>query len=154
MNTSNYNLIRSYVDKNAIATLSTINEDGVIHGAAIYVCADEDRPVVYFLTKQDTRKFRNLRAHPQVSLTIVNRSENSTLQADGEAFEVSEAHVIDSVMEKISREHDYAHDWLPPIAKIRAGAYVVVGITLSSARLAQFKDKAIGDKQTFTELGK
>ena len=154
MNTSNYNLIRSYVDKNTIATLGTINEDGVIHSAAIYVCADEDQPIVYFLTKQGTRKLKNLRTHPQVSLTIVNPSENSTLQADGEAFEVSEGHVIDSVMGKISREHDYANDWLPPIAKIRAGAYVVVGITLTSARLAHFKGKSIGDEHTFTELGK
>lgn len=154
MDTNNYNIIRTYVDKNPIATFSTLGKDGTPHGAAVYVCADENQPVIYFLTKQETLKLKNLRANPKVSLTIVNPSENSTLQAGGMAFEVSEAHTIDTVMDKISREHDYANDWLPPIAKIRAGAYVIIGIKLSNARLARFKGMSIGDEQTFTELKK
>ena len=110
--------------------------------------------LLYFLTKQETHKLKNLRANPKVGLTIVNPSENSTLQAGGVAFEIDEARIIDDVMDKISRKHDYANDWLPPIAKIRAGAYAVIGIKLSSARLAHFKGKSIGDEQTFTELEK
>lgn len=154
MNTNNYSVIRAYVDKNPIATLSTLSEDGMPHGAAVYVCADENQPTLYFLTKEETHKLENLRSNPKVGITIVNPSENSTLQAGGTAFEVSEANTIDSVMNKISRKHNYANDWLPPIAKIRAGAYTVVGIRLSNARLAHFRGKSIGDEQTFTELEK
>lgn len=154
MSTNNYSVIRAYIDKNPIATFSTLDKDGTPHGAAVYVCADENHSIVYFLTKQDTIKLKNLRANPKVGLTIVNPSENSTLQAGGLAFEVDEARIIDNVMDKISREHDYANDWLPPIAKIRAGAYAVIGIRLSHARLAHFKGKSIGDEHTFTELEK
>lgn len=154
MSTDNYSVIQAYIDKNPIAIFSTLGEDGTPHGAAVYVCADEYHSIIYFLTKQETLKFKNLRTNSKVGLTIVNPSENSTLQAGGTAFEVNDVHVIDTVMDKISRKHDYANDWLPPIAKIRAGAYVVIGIKLSNARLARFKGMSIGDEQTFTELGK
>jgi len=152
MNTDSYNDIRAYIDKNPIATLGTVNQDGSPAGAVVYVCASQTYPIVYFLTKQETNKLQNLRNYPQASLTIVNPSENSTLQANGSASEVEDGITIDMVMDKISREHDYAKDWLPPIAKLRAGAYIIVQIKLSRARLAYFKGMTIGDERIFTEL--
>lgn len=151
MNTGTYNNIRTYVDHHPIATLGTINPDGSPHGAIVYVCADGTRPTVYFITKQATRKYKNLIERHQVSITIVNPSENSTLQANGRTFEVQEPVVIDTVMKRIADEHVSAKEWLPPIAKLRAGAYVIIGIELTHARLAQFKGRVIGDEHIFTK---
>jgi len=142
----------SYVDKNPIATLSTVNTEGIPHGAVIYLCADESDRIVYFLTKQDTRKYKNLIEHDQVSLTIVNPTENSTLQAEGRAKEVRDALTIDTAMKKFNKIHSSAHDWLPPISKLRAGAYVLIAVTLTNARLAQFKGMQIGDERIFTQF--
>ncbi|HEU5121468.1 MAG TPA: pyridoxamine 5'-phosphate oxidase family protein [Candidatus Saccharimonadales bacterium] len=147
-----FNSIRTYIDQNPIATLGTINSDGSPHGAVIYVCTDSHRSVIYFITKQATIKYKNIIKHSQVSLTIVNPSENSTLQAAGRAFEIQEASTIDVVMKKIAHEHTSAQEWLPPIAKLRAGAYVIVGVELTNARLAQFKGMVIGDEHIFTKL--
>lgn len=144
--------IRTYIDQNPIATLGTINSDGTPHGAVIYVCADTHRPVIYFITKQATTKYENIIKHSQTSLTIVNPSENSTLQAAGRAFEVQDAPTIDMAMKKIYHERASAQEWLPPIAKLRAGAYVIIGIELTYARLAQFKGMTIGDEHIFTKM--
>ncbi len=152
MNMEAISNIRAYVDQNPIATLGTINPDGSPQGAVIYVCLDSHRPVIYFITKQATRKYENILRHSQVSLTIVNPSENSTLQAAGRAFEVQDAPTIDMIMKKIAHEHVSAKEWLPPIAKLRAGAYVIIGVELTSARLAQFKGMVIGDEHIFTKL--
>lgn len=142
----------SYIERNPIATLGTINPDGSPHGAIVYTCIyDDHRHIVYFLTKTDTRKCTNLRDRPQVSITIVNPEEGSTLQAGGVAFEEQNPTTIDAVMKKIQRIHASAADWLPPIAKLRAGAYVLVGVELAYARLAYFKGKQIGDDRIFTE---
>ena len=154
MNTATYNQIRTYIDQHPLATLSTINSDGSPHGAIVYVCADDRQPIVYFITKQQTRKYQNLQEREQVSLTIASPSENSTLQASGHAFEARGASIIDEVVEKITRSHASAEEWLPPIAKLRAGAYEVVGINLAYARLAQFHGMSIGDERIFTELYK
>ncbi|HEU5121566.1 MAG TPA: pyridoxamine 5'-phosphate oxidase family protein, partial [Candidatus Saccharimonadales bacterium] len=75
------NSIRTYIDQNPIATLGTINSDGTPHGAIVYVCTNNHRPVIYFITKQATAKYENIVKQSRVSLTIVNPSENSTLQA-------------------------------------------------------------------------
>jgi general stress protein 26 len=144
--------IQTYIDHNPIATFGTINADGSPYGAVVYICADSRRPLVYFITKQATRKYENLIERNQVSLTVVNPSEGSTLQASGRAFEVQDPATIDMVMKKIAREHVSALEWLPPIAKLRAGAYVIIGIDLTYARLAQFNGMVIGDEHIFTKL--
>ncbi len=151
MNASTYRKIKAYIDQNPIATLGTVGGAGTPSGAIVYVCTDpRDHPIVYFLTKQQTEKYKNLRDYHQVSLTIVNPAENSTLQAKGRAFDVEDAMMIDLVMEKIAHDHVSAKEWLPPIAKLRAGAYVIVGIELTYARLAQFQGMDIGDERIFT----
>lgn len=144
-----YDRIQAYIGYHPIATLGTINADGSPQGAVIYVCADDHRPIVYFVTKQETTKYQNLRDRDQVSLTIVNPVDNSTLQANGRAFTVQDPGIIDTVMKKIARDHVSAKDWLPPIAKLRAGAYEVVGVELERARLAHFNGMIIGSEDIF-----
>ena len=149
MDTTTYRQMKAYMDDHPIATLSTIDPNGNPSGAIIYICTDPEQPMVYFVTKQETKKYQNLRDRHNVSLTIVSPSENSTLQAEGKAFEIEDATTINMVMEKITLGNISAKDWLPPIAKLHAGAYVIVGVELTHARLAQFKGMAIGDEHIF-----
>lgn len=151
-NSENRASILTYVDMNPIATLGTINENGTPHGSIVYVCTDDHHSVVYFLTKAETRKYKNLIANNHVSLTIANPSENSTLQASGTAEEIQDAQVIDAAMNKLTRLHVNAVDWLPPISKLRAGPYMLVAITLEYARLAEFQGMNIGDERIFTQI--
>lgn len=144
--------ILSYIDLNPVATLGTINDDGTPHGSVVYVCTDDHHGVVYFLTKTETQKYKNLNARPIVSLTIVNPDENSTVQASGTAAEIQDPQTIDTVMNKLTRLHVSAVDWLPPISKLRAGPYVLVGITLRRARLAEYRGMSIGDERIFTQI--
>jgi len=144
--------IMTYIDRNPIATLGTLNGDGTPYGSIVYVCTDDRQTKVYFLTKSETLKNKNLRANLHVSLTIANPSENSTLQASGLAQEINDAQVIDAAMNKLTRLHVNAVDWLPPIAKVRAGPYILVGIELTHARLAEFKGMSIGDERIFTQI--
>lgn len=154
MNTHNdaQSVIMSYIDVNPIATLGTIDPDGSPHGAIVYVCADNYKPVVYFITKTETAKYKNMLADKRVSLTITHPTENNTLQAKGVAEEIRDAQVIDDAMKKLTTLHVSATDWLPPIAKIRAGAYVLMGITLEWARLAEYDGMSIGDERIFTQM--
>jgi general stress protein 26 len=147
-----YSTIRSYIDNNPVATLGTINPDGTPHGAVVYACADDSHPVVYFLTKTGTQKYKNLSNNERVSITVVNPSENSTLQANGRARYVEDAVTLDMVMKKITRIQASAIEWLPPLAKLRASAYVLIGITIEHARLARFKGMEIGSEHIFTEV--
>lgn len=143
--------IVSYIKKNPVAVVSTLSKERTLHGAAVYICAllaDQ----LYFVTKTETHKFQNICEHPQVAITIVNADDNSSLQAHGQASIVKDAARIDLIMSKMTVIYAQGADWLPPITKIRAGAYQLIEVKLAKARLAHYKGFRPGDKRIFKEL--
>jgi len=147
-----YAKIASYMYDNPIATLGTVAEDGVPHGAVVYICPDDERHVVYFLTKNETKKYKNIQMRDIVSLTIVNPKQNSTLQATGKAFTVHDSQALDAVTKRMIHANPFASQWLPPVSKLEAGQYVVVGIKLTHARLAEFAGMELNREEIFTEV--
>lgn len=147
-----YAKIAHYINDNPIATVGTIGEDGAPHGAAIYVYPEQEKHVVYFLTKNGTRKYINIQANDKVSLTIVNPQENSTLQATGKAFTVHDSGALDAITKQMVRANPLASEWIPPVSKLEAGQYVVVGIKLIHARLAEFAGMELNREEIFTEV--
>jgi len=142
--------VLDYVAENPVMVLGTLGADGTPHGAAIYgVATSSDQ--LYFVTKTETQKCRDIVLHPTVSITIVNASENSSLQANGRARVENEPHTIEIVMTKITSVYTRTADWLPPIAKIRAGTYCIIGVKLRFVRLARFKGEPIGSAHIFRE---
>ncbi len=130
--------------------LGTIGLDGRLHGAAVYGVATSSSQL-YFVTKTETQKFRNLSHNPNVSVTIVNTVENSSLQAEGKATVINNPRVVEVVIAKMAGVHARSADWMPPIAKLHAGAYQIVGVQLRHARLARFKGEHIGSQRIFKE---
>jgi len=147
----NYAKIMNYIDHNPAAVVGTINADGTPHGSVVYACALDDQKVC-FMTKNLTQKYVNINKRPRVSLTFCNEKENSTLQASGVATVLNDAPQIDAVMDKLTRIHARGAEWLPPISKLRAGSYEVIGVDLTSARLAEYRSVGTDSKQVFTEL--
>jgi len=140
--------IATYITNNPVMILGTIDGNGKPQGAAVYGLATSPEQV-YFVTKVETQKFRNITVDPNVSITVVNASENSSLQAGGKAEIEKSPQIIEMVMAKMARIYAHSVDWLPPITKLRAGAYQVVGIKLNYARLARFKDEHVGSQNIF-----
>lgn len=151
MNTEAYAKLMHYIDRNPMAVLGTINDDGTPHGAVVYVCGLSNGTIC-LVTKNQTRKYANLIARPTVSLTIGNDKENSTLQASGQASVISDAVLIDAAMKKMIDVHAMTPEWLPPLAKLRAGNYAVIKIEVTHARLGEFKDQQIGSERIYTEI--
>lgn len=148
----NYTKIVSYINDNPIATLGTVGKDGMPRGAAVYVYADQEKQVVYFLTKNETQKYIDILANDSVSLTIVNPKENSTVQATGKAFTVHDSQALDAVTKQMVRANPHVSEWIPPVSKLEAGQYVVVGIKLTHARLAEFAGMELNREEIFTEV--
>lgn len=145
---ANQHEIVAYIKSNPTAVLGTIDEHGKPQGAAVYVCALSAEQL-YFVTKIETQKYKNILQNPHVSVTIVNTAENSSLQASGSVHIENDPTTIEMVFGKMAEIYAKSADWLPPIAKIRAGPYQVVGVKLHFARLAQFKGKHAGSSHIF-----
>lgn len=147
-----YEKIVSYIDSNPLATLGTIDDAGWPHGAVVYIFADRDQQKVYFLTKNETKKFKNLAAHDRVSLTIANQAQNSTLQATGRASITRDPGVLDMVVKKMARVNSISSEWVPPVSRLDAGQYAVVQVELEHTRLAEFNAGPPGEEHMFTEI--
>lgn len=145
--------VMRYIDKHPTVVLGTLDEYGRPHGSVVHAVSGDhtSRMHVYFLTKTDTAKYRHLRARPAVSLTSFDEGDISALEVQGHAEVEDNPRVIDAVMKQLTRTHTHMPEWLPPIAKLRAGKYIMIGVTVSHARLAEFKDKTIGDETIFTD---
>ena len=143
--------IVSYFKDNPVMVLGTVGEHGKPHGAAVYGCPTTASEV-YFITKTDTQKFKNILHNPHVSVTIVNTAENSSLQAGGTARVVSDPAMVELIMGKMAVIYANSADWLPPIAKLRAGPYQVVHIKMDHIRLARFLHAKPGSPEIYKEL--
>lgn len=145
-----YVKIMGYVDHNPATVLSTVDGDGRPQGAVIFVCTASNNTLC-FVTKTGTKKYHDLTAHPDVSLTFFNERESSTLQAAGRAYVAADNTLVDYVFDKLKKAHAMQADWLPPVTKVQEGEYAVIGIELSWMRLSEFGGMGVGGP-TVTEV--
>lgn len=114
------------------------------HGAVVYYyCTAPD--MLYFLTKSETLKARNLQQNPQVSVTIFDETELSTFQGFGTARVVTDSREVDVLMDSLTAVYAKTPDFLPPITKITAGEFQLISIMLEQAELRQFKNRPTVD---------
>jgi len=149
---SDYQKIMRYVDDNPVAVIGTTNDDGSPHAAAVYVCTASHHSIC-FITRNLTKQYQNMYARPQVSVTIYNERDSSTLQATGTAFVVNDPHIMDYVTDKVNSIHAIHAEWISPIAKLRnSGDLVVIGIEFDYARLAEYHGLDVNAEESFTEI--
>lgn len=117
---------RVFLGSHDLATLSTIDHEGNVHGAVVYYTADKNDNV-FIVTKDRTHKAHNIEAYHQVALTMYDLSTMQTLQISGIAHEEKDAKIRQMVEKKILRPRfNDGHTALPPILHIPAGKYIVI----------------------------
>ena len=147
-----YQKIMAYITAHPAAVVSSTNDDGTPHAAVVYVCVASHHTIC-FVTRNLTHKYQNMYQRAEVSVTIYDERDSSTLQASGKAFVANDQHMLDYVMDKIDQLHALQADWLPPIKKLRnAGDFVVIGIEMTNIRLAQYHGMDITSEGSFIEM--
>lgn len=143
--------ILEYIAKHRVIALATSDHKGIPHSAAVYVHANSAKEW-FVLSKQDTKKIHNLDQNPRFSALMYDRKDNSTLQARGFASTVEDNNTIGKVMHAMAEIYGSEKDWLPPIAKIDAGQYVVKRLDVEWLRFAGYGGASPGSKSIFVEL--
>lgn len=146
-----YAKIAAYIDRNPAAVLSTLREDGTPYGSVVYVVTASHHTVC-LVTKTSTETYKNMAKRPQVSLTVFNERESSTLQAMGNAYITDDKQLIDYIFEKLAKVHVMQSDWVPPVTRIPTGEYVVIGIEITIARLAAYQGTGVNPASMFTQV--
>jgi uncharacterized protein YhbP (UPF0306 family) len=68
--------MRLRLDEQSFAVLSTLDAVGLPHSTIVCFCAADHLATLAFVTPRTTRKFENLRLHPDAALFIDDRSNS------------------------------------------------------------------------------
>lgn len=126
-----------FLASHRLAVMSTVSADGKPHGAVMYYHIEPDFSL-YFLTKTETSKYKNMLANPDVSVTIWDDEVSVTAQIEGSISEVLSTEMTDKVVRKLMNKGNSVN-WPPPIAKMRAGDFVVMCVTPIHVQVGDFK---------------
>lgn len=149
---ADYLKISNYIDAHPAAVVSTSNADGSPHASAVYVF-NVSHHTVCFVTRNLTRKYQNIYDRPEVSLTILDERDVSTLQATGKAFVANDEHMLGYALQKIEKLYAIRADTLSPVDKMRdAGDYVLIGLEITHARLTTYQGIDTNMNETYTTV--
>lgn len=140
--------LADFLGKNQVGVLATTDSSGKPHAATIYITFDRQFNI-YFVTKKDTQKSRNLQDNRQAAIAIYDASSQTTVQAEGLVVEVTETEQVEWVFNDIWRiASKTSTSNAPPPSQLAAGKYVVYRLATPSLRMATFvrEDPADYDK--------
>lgn len=130
--------IMDFLRNNGVGVLATASKDGKAHAATIYVTYD-DLANLYFITKQDTQKNRNLRENPYAAIALYDAKTQTTLQASGQVTQVTDMNKIDSIFHEVSHiALKTSQSGIPPTTQLMAGGYLVYELMPLECRLLGF----------------
>lgn len=133
----------NFLENNKIGVLATASNLGKPHAATVYITFDQELNI-YFVTRKETRKSRNLHDNNQIAIAIHNAASQTTLQAEGTAIEVTDASKMQWVFNDIwHTATQVAPANQPPQAQLMgAGDYVVYKLSTPSLRLASYAQQS------------
>jgi general stress protein 26 len=129
--------IADFLSEHHTAVLATVDQAGQPHAATIYVTCDRDL-TLYFVTKRETQKSRNLQKNVKAAIALHDAATLTTLQAEGTVSEVLDPQQQEWVFNDIWRIAFRAGQNGPPPSQILAGGYVVYRFVTPTLRLARF----------------
>jgi general stress protein 26 len=151
--TLDYNKI-SYdlIGQNRAAALATVAANGTPHVATVY-CIVEPDLTIYFVTRIEARKYKNLVFQPHVAMTFTNEEHMESVQLMGRAERVEVlADEQDRLYELMVLRHG-EHNWpSPPVKLYHSGAsseLAVIRVTPSELTYANFATASSGCYKPF-----
>lgn len=129
--------IAEFLDRHHDGVLATVDASGQPHAATVYFTCDREQ-TLYFVTKKETQKSRNIQQNAKAAIAIHDMPTLTTLQAEGTISEVTDPQQQEWVFNDIWRIAFRAGQNGPPPSQILAGGYVVYRFMAPTLRLARF----------------
>ncbi len=118
------------------AVLSTLERTGNVTGAVVFYGFDNGH--IYILTKDSTRKARNMMINQQVALTIYDAQRLQTAQVQGIAEVELDPTVRQAVYDQLARPGRTGKQHTPPVTKIQNGSFIVFRIVPEQFSFSNF----------------
>jgi|GEM_PF-5853148 len=131
----------NFLREHDLAVLSTSNADGELHGAVIYYLPDQDSEEIYILSRTESTKANDIRAHRKVALTIYDAPAMETLQISGDGDIMDDPEQLDRVYQQLIHLRPYQGEMLlPPVTALQQGDYILIRVVPVSAHHSSYKE--------------
>lgn len=137
--------IITFLNKHALAVLSTVDATGNPHGAPIYFVMDTEKNL-YFVTPTKTQKNLNLESNPQVALTVVNEATKEMAQIRGVAAKDDALlpEILPKLAEKINGDEKMATDL--PLLRYKDQEKTVVKVSTKTITFRRYSEEGLEEK--------
>jgi uncharacterized pyridoxamine 5'-phosphate oxidase family protein len=123
-------------DAQKIGVISTLGENGQPQSAAVYYTFD-DKLNIYFVTRANSRKYKNAILNKKGAFAIVNQDLSMTLQIEGAldiASKIEEQEALFPKLVMIVTEKNA----IPPVSKMDSSEMIFMKLTPTWARIGDF----------------
>ena len=137
--------IVDFLSQNKVGVIATADGSGKPHAATVYFTCDRQLNI-YFITKKETQKSRNLQANPYAAVAIFDAPSQATVQAEGPVSEVTDERQLEWIFNDIhSAAVQTNRNATPPTAQLIAGGYIVYKILAPTLRMATYSPPGPAD---------
>ena len=144
--------LSDFLSTHGVGVLATSAKEGKPHAATVYLTYDQQLNM-YFITKKDTQKSRNLQSNNQAAIVVYDAVTQTTVQAEGKVIEVTDPEQTTWVANDIWRiALSISPTSPPPQTRLIAGGYVVYKLITPSLRMATFKQPDPADYDKIFEV--
>lgn len=142
--------ILQFLRQSSIGVLATADKTSRPHAAAVYITHDENLNI-YFITKENTAKSRDLQTNAQAAIAIYDPASQTTLQAEGPVEEIIDMAQSEKILFEVwTKALQTSKSGTIPVSKLKAGGYIAYKLMAPSVRLATFNTN--GDKENIFEI--
>lgn len=147
-NSSSRERIFAFLGNNNVGVLATADSSGKPHAATVYIAFDQHLNL-YFVTKKETQKSRNVKMNPRAAIAIYNQASQTTVQAEGNISEITDPAQQERVFNDIWGTAFKISQTGPPTTQINAGGYIVYKLSAPTLRIATFTIPPGENQKTF-----
>ncbi|EKD65345.1 MAG: hypothetical protein ACD_50C00115G0003 [uncultured bacterium] len=145
--------IHSYLTDLSLAVLATVGSDNTPYTATVFFTTDEDLNF-YLMTKSSTQKFLNLEHNKNVALATIDAHTIKTVQVKGTVEKITDTDITTRIVEALAEKSVVGgiSYWPPPLSKIQKGEIVVLKITPTWLRYADYSNPSEKEEEVFHQI--
>jgi general stress protein 26 len=142
----------AFLSSHRVATLATVDTEGKPNAATVFYIVNKDFSI-YFMTRIESRKFRNLQNQRIVSMVVADEVTMETIQLRGYSERIEDFKEENSILTKLWTVDYKGSNWPGPAVKLYESGHsvqlAVVKVVPEEITYAMFQKQDDGRYQSY-----
>ena len=133
--------IRTFLQQNHLMVMATSSKVGQPHASTMLYALDESFNL-YFSTRVNTQKYKNLSENPNVGI-VIGLKDELNIHIHGEVQVIQDSQEIDKALEVLAKSAVDIGDFWPPIIQIKGSDYAIFKLIPNWVRALDASSKKV-----------